>query len=244
MFAQLPLKIGLREEARFDTFVAEKESIAVAIAGIESMLLSTNSCCILLAGEKMSGKTHILQSSCRFFSENNQKNTGSSTVYLPLADKSLPFVPLILNGLENVNLICIDDVDEIVGDKDWEVSLANLIVKSQTQGQKLMLSSRMKINDWQLITKELSRAMVSVSTINFSRLKASSELIEALKKRSEHFGFDFRLEIGNYLIKQFSNDLSELIAALQIIENASIIQKRKITLPFVKQILSETNIYD
>ena len=237
MFVQLPLKIGLKDEATFNTFVAEKESIAISVAVFQQSLMNGQGDFILLNGEGKSGKTHLLQSACRYFSENSL-SSESSTVYLPLADKSLPLVPLILSGLEVVKLICIDDVEEIIGKKEWELALANLISKSQSQGQKLVITSENSINDWNIVTKELSNAMMVASTLTLSPLTEQEELIDALKKRAEHTGFDFRLEVGNYLVKQFSNDLSELIAVLKIIENASLIQKRKITLPFVKETLN------
>ena len=239
MFVQLPLKIGLKEEATFDTFVVEQESIAIAVASFQQSLMNNQSDLILLNGEQKSGKTHLLQSACRFFGENSL-TSDSSTVYLPLADKNLPLIPIILDGLEMVKLICIDDIEEVIGIKEWEVALANLITKSQAQGQKLVITSENAMTKWRMVTKELSNAMMVASTITLSQLTEQEELVEALKKRSVRTGFDFRLEVGNYLVKQFSNDLSELIAVLQIIENASIIQKRKITLPFVKSVLSKT----
>ena len=238
MFVQLPLKIGLREEAKFDTFVAEEESIAISVAWLQNQVIDSKNNFIALVGEKGTGKTHLLQSCCRFFGEQQNSSNGNSAVYLPLADKSLPLVPAILDGLEMVKLICLDDVDEILGNKEWELALADLIAKSQVLGQKLIISSKQDFNDWTIKTKALSNAIIVVSTIILSGLTKHDELIEALKKRSEVVGFDFRQEVGNFLIKQFSNELSELIAVLQIIENASIVQKRKITLPFVKSVLA------
>lgn len=240
MFVQIPLRISLKEEATFDTYVVEKESIALSIVTLQQTLLENKSNFITLYGEQNSGKTHLLQAACRFFSENKNRLSGSSsTVYLPLADKSLPFIPAILDGLEVVKLICIDDVEKILGNKEWEISLANLITKSQVLGQKILISSKLHINSWSIVTKELASAIVVVSAIGLGKLTKHDALIDVLKKRSEHAGFVFSLSIGNYLIKQYSNDLSELIAVLQIIEDASIVKKRKISLVFVKQILSE-----
>ena len=238
MFVQLPLKIGLKEDANFDTFVAETEVVAMGVAKFQQGLINSRSDFILLEGESKSGKTHLLQAACRFFSE-KQSSEKSSAVFLPLSDKSLPLVPPILEGLETVNLICIDDVDEIIGKKEWELALASLIVKSQVLGKKMIVSSKLAINNWAIVTKELSDAMMAASTVKLSRLKKTEEIIEALTKRSKETGFEFSFKLGDYLIKKFSSNLSELIEALDFIEKASIIQKRKITIYFVKQILAD-----
>ena len=69
-------------------------------------------------------------------------------------------------------------------------------------------------------------------------LEDNREVVSALQKHSTRLGFELPLEVGNYLIKQFSNDLSELLAVLKLLEQATLVQKRRLTLPFVKQVLN------
>jgi len=236
MFVQLPLKIGLNEEARFDTYVAETEMVAMAVANLQQSLVESKGVFYALTGEEGAGKTHLLQSACRFHTEQNLQKGQSSSVYLPLADKTLPLIPGILEGLEDVKLICIDDFDKVIGDSAWELAFANLIVKSQAAGHKLLISTQQNINDWEIVRKELATAMMVVYPIKLQKLVERTEIVEALKKRSESLGFNVSTEVINYLIKQFSNDFSELLAVFKLLENASIVEKRRITLPFVKKI--------
>ena len=110
MFVQMPLKIGLRDEASFSTFVTEQESLAVALNALQNSLKKNSGNAFYLYGEEGVGKTHLLQAACRFMTEQDQ-----ASVYLPMSDKSLPLIPDVLIGLEQTSLVCLDEFDGLVG---------------------------------------------------------------------------------------------------------------------------------
>ncbi len=232
MFVQMPLKIGLRDDACFETFVTEQESQAVALNGLQSALQQTNGNAFYLYGESGVGKTHLLQASCRYVTEK-----GQSSVYLPFGDHSLPLIPDVLIGLEQTPLVCLDDMTEIVGDSKWELALANLITKSSVQGHTVILAGQVSINDWSIKTNELAKALMMVLPIELHAVIEKEEVIIALQRHSLRLGFELPNDVGNYLVKQFSADLQELLAVLKLLEQATLVEKRRLTLPFVKQVL-------
>ncbi len=232
MFVQMPLKIGLRDDACFETFVTEKESQAVALSGLQSALIQTNGNAFYLYGESGAGKTHLLQASCRYVTEK-----GQTSVYLPFGDHSLPLIPDVLIGLEQTPLVCLDDMTEIVGDSKWELALANLITKSSVQGHTVILAGQVSINDWSIKTNELAKALMMVLPIELHSVIEKEEVIVALQRHSKRLGFELPNDVGNYLVKQFSADLQELLAVLKLLEQATLVEKRRLTLPFVKQVL-------
>jgi len=232
VFVQMPLKIGLRDDACFETFVTEKESQAVALSGLQSALIQTNGNAFYLYGESGAGKTHLLQASCRYVTEK-----GQTSVYLPFGDHSLPLIPDVLIGLEQTPLVCLDDMTEIVGDSKWELALANLITKSSVQGHTVILAGQVSINDWSIKTNELAKALMMVLPIELHSVIEKEEVIVALQRHSKRLGFELPNDVGNYLVKQFSADLQELLAVLKLLEQATLVEKRRLTLPFVKQVL-------
>lgn len=232
MFVQMPLKIGLRDDACFETFVTEKESQALALSGLQSALIQTNGNAFYLYGESGAGKTHLLQASCRYVTEK-----GQTSVYLPFGDHSLPLIPDVLIGLEQTPLVCLDDMTEIVGDSKWELALANLITKSSVQGHTVILAGQVSINDWSIKTNELAKALMMVLPIELHSVIEKEEVIVALQRHSKRLGFELPNDVGNYLVKQFSADLQELLAVLKLLEQATLVEKRRLTLPFVKQVL-------
>jgi len=233
VFVQLPLKIGLRDDACFETFVTEKESLALAFNGLQGALMQSNGRAFYLHGDSGVGKTHLLQASCRFVTEQ-----GKASVYLPFEDHSLPLIPDVLMGLEQMPLVCLDDMPQIIGQKKWEQSLANLITKISVQGHTLILAGQQPINDWNIVTTDLAKALMTVLPIEMQALEEKEEIIFALQRHSLRLGFELPNDVGNYLIKTFSTDLQELLAVLKLLEQATLVEKRRLTLPFVKQVLN------
>lgn len=232
MFVQLPLKIGLRDDACFETFVTEEESLAFALNALQSALKNPSGNAFYLHAESGAGKTHLLQAACRYVTEK-----GQASVYLPMKDENLPLIPDVLFGLEQTPLVCLDDMDNIIGHKKWELALANLLTKSSVQGHNVILAGEISVVDWSLLTPELTKALINVLPIKLYSLHEKEEVIVALQRHASRLGFDLPIEVGNYLVKMFSSDLQELLAVLKLLEQATLVEKRRLTLPFVKKVL-------
>lgn len=67
------------------------------------------------------GKTHLLQALSRLAGDNNQ-----AVAYLPMAQFQ-DADPQILENLDQLKLVCIDDVDKVCGKSDWAEALFHLI---------------------------------------------------------------------------------------------------------------------
>ena len=50
---------------------------------------------------------------------------GEAVGYVPL-DKRAYFVPEVLDGMEQLALVCIDNIECIAGDEEWEMAIFNL----------------------------------------------------------------------------------------------------------------------
>jgi DnaA family protein len=232
MFVQIPLKMGLRDTATFDNFVVEDESTAMGVVSLQTSLTNAKGDAYFLLGSNGVGKTHLLQSACRQATEQNQ-----SSVYLPLADESLPLIPDVLNGLEHTKVVCLDDVDSVTGHEDWEVALENLIIKAATQGNVVIMAGGVAMQDWNLAHTNLLKALMTVIPISLKPLKQKHEMKVAMQKHSRSLGFEVPDQVADYLIKNHAEGLSDLMQLLKILEDATLVQKRRLTLQFVKTIL-------
>ena len=113
MEQQLTLSIHLRDDATFDNyFSAQNEQVV-------HNLNNQNEPYVFLYGMNGTGKSHLLQAACH-----QAGKAGLPVAYLPLAEESL--MPAMLDGLENMSLIALDDIQEVMGDEDWEQALFNL----------------------------------------------------------------------------------------------------------------------
>ncbi len=233
MLIQLPLKMSLRDDASFETFIAEQESIALVLSQLQQLDNAQYAGCYYFFGESGVGKTHLLQAACRFYTEK-----GRQSVYFPLANQQLPLIPDVLQGLEVTPLVCLDDVEQVLGDLGWEKALANFLAKSRVQGHRVLLTGQTALTDWPVASEGLMRELVSIIPVPLAPLQGERELVLALQRHALYMGFELPLKVGNFLIKRFSTDLQELLAVLKLLEQASLVDKRRLTLPFVKEVLA------
>ena len=118
---QLALQIQINERASLDNFFISKNNNK-AIQILKNILeRSNNGAQIFIDDLGSNGKSYLLQAICNDFS-----NSNNSTIYIPM-QKAINLEPSILEGINDLNLICLDDIDLISNQRDWELALFNLI---------------------------------------------------------------------------------------------------------------------
>lgn len=233
MLIQLPLKINLPDTACFETFVAPDASVALTLSQLQSSDSSGLSQGVYFYGRAAVGKTHLLQAACRAVSLR-----GGRSVYFPLKEKQLPLIPDVLKGLEVMDLICLDDVDQVIHLPAWQAALQDLQSKSSALGHPLLLSGRLPMALWPMSVPELRDAMFSLLPVELQPLTELDDLVLALQRHAMIRGFELPKDVANFIIKRFSTSLEELLAVLQMLEQATLAEQRRLTLPFAKLVLS------
>src|SRR5258707_954186 len=108
---QLPLGVRLRERTSFESF--ETGDNHLAVAGLRELVASRQAGLYWLAGPDASGKTHLLQAVCAAVAREGAAG------YLPLAELA-PLGVEALAGWQQCHCLCIDDVDVVIGQREWE----------------------------------------------------------------------------------------------------------------------------
>ena len=107
--SQLALPLQLADHAVFASFHASGNETLVATLQALAARESGQGC--WLWGAPATGKTHLLQAVC--------DSAGDESIYLPLATV-FGAGPAILQGLADRSIVCIDDIDTVAGDPDWD----------------------------------------------------------------------------------------------------------------------------
>ena len=81
------------------------------------------------------GRSHLLQAACLRFEQR-----GEAAVYLPLAEVA-EYGPELLDGLDQSELVCLDDLDAVAGRADWEEALFHLFNRLRDSGRRLLLAA-------------------------------------------------------------------------------------------------------
>ncbi len=231
---QLPLQIELRADASFDSFVAEEEAVAMLLFQLQMAIMRGQSGCWYLHGPDGSGKTHLLQAACRFAHQWERR-----CVYLDLADPEVTAWPDLLNGLEESDVITLDSVDAVIQEPAWQLALANLLRQAADHGRVVLLAGQRQLAEWPVREPALAEQLSAVVPVSLQPVTEPEAQMLALQRHGRLRGLQLPKSVVKYLVRAFDHDLEAALLALQHVERASLIEKRRITLPFVKQVLAQ-----
>jgi DnaA family protein len=155
--------------------------------------------------------------------------------YLPL-ESLLPFGPTALDGADQLDVACYDDVQVIAGLHDWEERLFSLWQRATENGATLLFAARENPAQASFDLADL-KSRLSSSTVFAVRELNDDEQLEALYLRARLRGFDLPSETARYLQRRFPRDMRSLCEVLDTLDDAAFAAQRRITVPFIKEIL-------
>jgi len=220
MIQQLPLAVRLNDSATFDNFFA---------AGNETVLHDLQTISqefIYLWGTSGTGKTHLLQAACHA--------AGSGSAYLPLDDEAI--VPEMLDGMEQLALLCLDNVDVIVGDVAWETALFHLFNRVRDLDHRLIVSASMSPTALPLQLADLKSRFSWGVSYQLTEL-CDKDKVLAMQERAHRRGMHLPMEVAEYLLKRYPRDMVSLFELIERLDEGSLVAQRKITIPFVRELL-------
>jgi DnaA family protein len=227
---QLPLGLTLRDSARFDSFFNGRNQEAVQ--SLQSAAAGRGESLIYIAGPAGTGKTHLLQAACRLAAE-NQRTTG----YLPLQEL-LNLSVEIFKGLEQLDLVCLDDVQALAGQGDWEHGLFDLFNRLRDSGSTLLIAAAQRPDMAGFELPDLvSRLGWGVTYV--LKALADDEVLAALSYRARGRGLELPEDTASFLLKRVPRDLPSVFDLLDRLDEASMIEQRRLTIPFVKSVIDQ-----
>lgn len=230
MAEQLPIQFDIKVEQSFSSFYTA--SHLQVVKHLTDTSSGKGDRQIYLWGEQGAGKTHLLQACCL------QAHALQRTAfYLPLPQNQLP-APNVLEGLEALDLVCIDNIENCAGDSAWELALFNFYNLNRDNNHQLIISADCPPRFLPLELPDLKTRMGWGITLKLQEL-SDTERIAAFTCKAKHLGFEISPQVGQFLNKHYARDLPALWELLPKLEQATLIAQRKLTVPFLKQILAE-----
>jgi len=213
---QLALGVRLRTDAVFESFAPGQNS------EILTALRSATSGPVWLWGAHGCGKTHLLQAVCA--------EAGDSAAYFPL-DRSLALPPDALTGFERSRVLCIDDVDAIAGDAVWEQALFRLFNEAAELRTRLIFAAAAAPRHAAWVLEDWRSRAASCVVYQLREL--------ALRLRAAQRGLQLPYETSEYLLKRMPRDLPSLFQILDALDEASMVEQRRLTIPFIRDELEK-----
>lgn len=229
---QIPLPISLPERAIFDNYVIGNNQLLFSslqnlfTVGVEEQQ-------ILLWSRNSYGKSHLLSSVCHLAA-----NLDKQIAYVPMRDLAASD-PAILDGMERLDAVCIDDLDLVTHDRTWATQLFNLINACRDRNTPLVLSSNQHPRELELAFEDLRSRLLWGAVYHLKRL-SDEDLLASLFSRARSKGLEFPVEAADYLLKHFQRNTAALLEFLDQLDQESLSQKRRITIPLIKQVMQQS----
>jgi DnaA family protein len=224
---QLPLPVQLRDEATLDNYLPLPESLA-HIAALRAQAGGGGEPIIYLYGPAGVGKSHLLQASCHL--------VGSGAVYLPLGEVADCPPQEVLQDIEALKLVCLDDVDRVLGRADWELALFHLINRARQHGCSLLLAGSAAPRVLAVDLADL-RSRLGWGIVYQLAAAADEEKMAILQFRAARRGLVLGDDVCAYVVARAARDMDALLAVLDILDRASLVEQRALSIPFVKGVL-------
>jgi DnaA family protein len=229
---QLPLRVRLRDAARFASFVpARNEEVFALLSGGWAGLPRA----LWLWGRPGTGKSHLLQAACADTGER-----GGTAAYFDLGTAP---AEAILEGCEAFELVSLDNLDAVVSDPRWDAAIFRLYTLLQDGRGRLVIASTAPPASLAFALPDLRSRLLAASVHQLHELDESGQLA-ALQLRATRRGLDLSEDAALYLMHRLPRDLHSLFAVLDQLDEASLAAQRRLTIPFLREVLESRGIQD
>lgn len=224
---QIPLQLMPRRDNRFDEFVSGPNSATVE--AIKHMQDEPGSH-IFLYGAQGSGKTHLLNALCH-----ETRERQGRAFYLAL--KRLPKDAIeSLQGLEKLDLVCVDDLHVIAGDDAWEEALFHCFNRIRQANGRLLVSSQQRLSALNLGLPDLASRLAWGLRLPLLPLEDKDKLA-VINLQSTALGYSLPQDVQQYLLKHHDRSMIALIQTVENLHRAALTSKRRITVPMAREVL-------
>ncbi len=228
---QLTLNVQLNDDATFENFFAPENSThALALHAVHALAHGSSAeRFIYLWGTEGTGTSHLLQAACASASQQ-----GQVCLYLPLEELAGYAADALLENLDQVNLVCLDGLQHVVGQIGWAHALFHFYNRlRENQHCRLLVSADCAPRDLMTSLEDLVSRMGWGTTFHLTSL-SDDEKLQAFKMRAYARGLDLSDDVLQFIIQRADRDMLTLFDCLQQLDTLSLEEKRRITIPFIK----------
>lgn len=228
---QLPLALRYPTEQRFDTYLQAPEGLVLQLqalaAGGGGELAGT---ALLLQGGQGAGKTHLLVATCAAAGD-----AGLKPAFLGM--KSLRGrLQAACEGLPWTALVVVDDVDAIAGERADEIALFHLHNRMRDHGSAILYAAGTSPEALPLVLPDLRSRLLQCTRWSLPALDDVGRS-ELLRQRAAARGLEVDETALEWLLRHCSRDPGSLTAIFERLDQAAMAAQRRLTLPFLRQVL-------
>ena len=194
---------------------------------------------LYISGGKGLGKTHLLIAIGNMAAERNKQ-----ALYIHCRDfvrrvreNDATAVADMVKKLADVDFFLIDDVDEIVSHPEAQKKLYFIINTLMENKGKIVFTGTLNPNQYSATETFLTSRMRWGMTAELKPLDEAGMTV-LMKIMAANIGLEIPDKIATYLLHRIPRDFQTIKKTLELINRESYVQKKKVSIPLVKTILS------
>ncbi len=226
--AQLPLAVHLRDDATLDNFLFQQALLPLRTS-MDLSLADNGEQTIYLFGSTGSGRSHLLQAACHAL-------PAGDALYLPLEQLAAMPAGEVLAGVENLALVCLDNIEAVTGNAAWEEALFHLINRARASDCRLIFSANSAPRQLGVQLADLQSRLSWGVVFQLPEL-GDEDKLQILQFRARRRGMQLSDDSARYILARAGRSLGELMDLLEQLDRASMVAQRPLSIPFIKSTL-------
>ena len=224
---QLPLALRYPPDQRLENFIAAPEG---AVAQLNHIAAWAGADWLYLAGPTGTGKTHLSLALCVA-----TEQAGRRAAYLPLI-AAVGRLREALDALEGHDVLALDGLEAIAGNREAEVALFDFHNRARAAGVTVLYTAQKAPEELGLVLPDLRSRLSQCTRLV---LPALDDVARAavLRDRAQRRGLLLEEAAIDWLLTRTERDLSQLLRLLDRLDRESLAAQRRITVPFLRQVL-------
>ena len=225
---QLPLALRYPPDQRLENFIAAPQGTVAQLTGIATQ---PGTDWLYLVGPAGTGKTHLSLALCAA-----TEQAGRRAAYLPLVAAS-GRLREALDALEGNDVLALDGLEAIAGNREDEVALFDFHNRARSAGLNVLYSAREIPDALGLCLPDLRSRLSQCARLVLPTMEDATRAA-VLRDRAQRRGLVLEEAAIDWLLTRTDRDLSRLLLLLDRLDRESLAAQRRITVPFLKQVLA------
>lgn len=222
---QLPLALKVRQGKDLSAFISSQQPELLPLL---DALLAAQERQMYLYGASGCGKSHLLEACV------SQLERLGESACLVSAALLRELSPEVFDGMEGYALLAIDDVDQLAGQPEWEEALFHLYNRCLEAGGRLLFAAQQAPRQGGFQLADLVSRLGAGPVLNI-KLPDENGLVALLQTRAKASGLTMSMELARYMVARASRQPNALIELVERLDRAALADKRRLTIPFVRQ---------
>lgn len=212
------------QEKIFDNFFTASNQALIH----ELQALTSSS--VYLWGRPQAGSSHLLQAACHHWQQQ-----GWYTLYFNLK-QSVDLDMLLAGALDGVQLLAIDHLDKAIGKKNVEEKLFHLFNRGLQTPFNMLWAARHPPKKLNCALADLQSRLASSMIFHVDSAQ-EADLKKALQYYAHARGLTLNEESAGFLLNRAPRHLNKLLTLLDKLDQMSLAEQRRLTIPFLRRFL-------